>query len=107
MRSRRSTAGVDAATYTPFAAPLAQGTIEWLPDCADQVDNGTYPPDDATLTTHAGGLAHLVAESERLGVNAEMPRLFQSLVDRAVAEGGAAKSYPALVEQFARTAGTA
>ncbi len=48
------TAGVDASTYTPFAVQIAQGTVGWLAGYADQVDTGTYPPDDATLTTHAG-----------------------------------------------------
>ncbi|MBB4929817.1 3-hydroxyisobutyrate dehydrogenase-like beta-hydroxyacid dehydrogenase [Lipingzhangella halophila] len=95
-----ATAGIDASTYTPFAVQMAQGTAGWLEGYADQVDSGTYPPDDATLATHAGGMAHLVEESERLGVNAELPRLFKSLVDRAITAGQAGKSYPALVEQF-------
>ena len=94
------TAGVDAASYTPFAAQLAQETVGWLAGYADQVDGGTYPPDDATLDTHAGGMTHLIEESERLGVNAEIPRLFKALADRAIAAGQGGESYPVLVEQF-------
>ncbi|WP_307849745.1 imine reductase family protein [Qaidamihabitans albus] len=94
------TAGVDASTYTPFAVQMAQGTLGWLAGYADQVDSGTYPPDDATLATHAGGMAHLVEESKRLGVNADLPRLFKALADRAITAGQAGKGYAALVEQF-------
>ncbi|WP_255560899.1 NAD(P)-binding domain-containing protein [Mumia sp. zg.B53] len=97
-----STAGVDAASYTPFAAQLAQETVGWLAGYADQVDRGTYPSDDATLNTHAGGMTHLIEESERLGVNAELPRLFKALVDRAIAAGQGGRSYPVLIEQFAQ-----
>lgn len=94
------TPGVDASTFTPFATQMAQGTVGWLSGYADQVDRGTYPPDDATLATHAGGIAHLVEESERLGVNADLPWLFQSLVARAITAGQAGQSYAALIEQF-------
>ncbi|WP_277207432.1 NAD(P)-dependent oxidoreductase [Isoptericola croceus] len=94
------TAGVDASTYTPFAVQMAEGTVGWLAGYADQVDSGAYPADDATLATHAGAMAHLIQESERLGVNAELPKLFKALADRAITAGQAEESYPALVEQF-------
>ncbi|MEL7977036.1 NAD(P)-binding domain-containing protein [Isoptericola sp. F-RaC21] len=94
------TAGVDASTYSPFAAQMAQGTAGWLAGYADQVDSGTYPPDDATLSTHAGGMAHLIEESERLGINADLPKLFKALVDQAIDAGQAGQSYPVLIEQF-------
>ncbi|ARU51906.1 6-phosphogluconate dehydrogenase [Cellulosimicrobium cellulans] len=94
------TAGVDASTFTPFATQVAQETVGWLSGYADQVDRGSYPPDDATLATHAGGIAHLVRVSEQLGVDAELPRLFQSLVARALAAGQADQSYAALIEQL-------
>ncbi|AYY11640.1 NAD(P)-dependent oxidoreductase [Actinobacteria bacterium YIM 96077] len=100
------TAGIDASTYTSFAVQIAQGTAGWLAGYADQVDSGIYPPDDATLATHAGGMAHLVEESERLGVNAELPRLFKSLVDRAITAGQAEQSYPVLIEQFTQESRT-
>lgn len=100
------TVGVDASTYTPFAAQMAQGTVGWLAGYADQVDSGTYPADDATLTTHAGGIAHLIEESESLGINSELPRLFKALVDRAINAGLAGRSYPVLIEQFTEAART-
>ncbi|WP_280305841.1 NAD(P)-dependent oxidoreductase [Nocardia neocaledoniensis] len=96
------TAGVDASVFTPFATLMAQGTAGWLAGYAEQVDSAKFPPDDATLATHAGGLSHLVEESERLGVNAELPKLFAALVDRAVAAGQEGQSYAALIDQFVR-----
>ncbi len=45
-------------------------------------------------------MTHLIEESESLGVNADLPRLFKTRVDRAIAAGHAGKSYPVLVEQF-------
>ncbi len=101
------TAGVDAAAFTPFATAMAQGTAGWLAGYAAQVDSGKFPPDDATLATHAGGLAHLVEESERLGVNAELPGVFAALVDRAIAAGRAGDSYAALIEEFVQQPGSA
>ncbi|QJW37959.1 NAD(P)-dependent oxidoreductase [Cellulosimicrobium protaetiae] len=96
-----STAGVDASAFTPFAAQVAQETVGWLPGYADQVDRGSFTPDDATIATHAGGIAHLVRVSEELGVDAELPRLFGSVAARAIAAGHADRSYPALIEQLA------
>lgn len=97
-----STAGVDAATFTPFAHQVAAGTADWLAGYAEQIDTGSYPADDATLDTHVGGMAHLIEESEALGVNAELPRLFKALADRAIAAGHGGKSYPVLVEEFGK-----
>lgn len=102
-----STAGVGASAFTPFATQVAQETVGWLPGYADQIDRGSFTPDDATLTTHAGGIAHLVRVSEKLGVDAELPRLFGSVVARAIAAGRAELSYAALIEQLTPSSGAA
>lgn len=99
------TAGVDASTFTPFAHQMAVGTADWLAGYAEQIDAGSYPADDATLDTHAGGMAHLIEERERLGVNAELPRVFKALADRAVAAGRGAQSFPVLVEEYGKRSG--
>ncbi|MDF2805325.1 MAG: 6-phosphogluconate dehydrogenase [Cellulosimicrobium sp.] len=94
------TAGVDASAFAPFAARIAHDTVGWLPGYADQIDRGSFTPDDATLATHAGGIAHLVRVSEKLGVDSELPRLFGSVVARAIAAGQGELSYAALIEQL-------
>lgn len=96
------TAGVDAATFTPFAQQMATGTAEWLAGYAEQIDGDSYPADDATLDTHVGSMDHLIEESEALGVNAELPRLFKALADRAITAGHGGAGYASLIEQFSK-----
>ncbi|MEV6138972.1 nuclear transport factor 2 family protein [Nocardia sp. NPDC051990] len=52
------------------------------------------------METHARSMRHLVEESEAAGVDAELPRLFQAMADRAVAAGHGSEGYPAMVHQF-------
>ncbi|WP_328944810.1 NAD(P)-binding domain-containing protein [Streptomyces sp. NBC_00250] len=96
------TAGVDAATYAPFARQMAAGVAEWLPGYAEQIDSGSFPAEVAALETDARAMAHLVEESEALGVNAELPKLFKAMADRAIAAGHGGEQYPVLIEEFAR-----
>lgn len=96
------TAGVDAATFTPFAQQMATGTAEWLTGYAEQIDSNFYPADDAALDTHARSMEHLIEESEALGVNAELPQLFKTLADRAITTGHGGAGYASLIEQFSK-----
>jgi 3-hydroxyisobutyrate dehydrogenase-like beta-hydroxyacid dehydrogenase len=72
----------------------------WLTAMAEQIDADAYPADDSTIDTHRAAMAHLVEESESLGVDVELPRLIQALADRAVAAGRGGDSYAAMIEQF-------
>jgi 3-hydroxyisobutyrate dehydrogenase-like beta-hydroxyacid dehydrogenase len=94
------TANVSATTFAPLANRMIAVSTEYVTANAAQVDEGKYPGADATMTVHRAGLQHLVEESEHLGVNAEVPRLFKALADRAVADGHAGSSYAAMIEQF-------
>jgi 3-hydroxyisobutyrate dehydrogenase-like beta-hydroxyacid dehydrogenase len=96
------TAGVDAGTFTPFAAGIAAEVCQWLPGYAAQIDSGEYPADDASLDTHAASMAHLIDESRALGVNDELPKLIKDIADRSVAAGHGGHGYPALIEEFAK-----
>ncbi|WP_242891760.1 NAD(P)-dependent oxidoreductase [Actinomadura litoris] len=93
-------AGVDASAFVPIATTGIQTVMGWLSDYARQVDDGVYPAYDSTIDTHVAAMRHLVAESEALGVNAELPRLIQDLAGRAVAAGRGGDGYAALIEQF-------
>ncbi|MBW4716423.1 NAD(P)-dependent oxidoreductase [Saccharothrix obliqua] len=95
-------AGVDAATYTPFAQRLAVGVAGWLPGYATQVDRGSFPAEVATLETDARAMAHLVEECLALGVNAELPELLKAMADRAIAAGHGGEQYPVLIQEFAK-----
>ncbi|MFD7631746.1 NAD(P)-dependent oxidoreductase [Streptomyces sp. NPDC059851] len=100
------TAGVDAATYAQFARRIAAGVAEWLPGYAEQIDAGSYPAEVSALETDARAMAHLVEESEALGVNAELPRLIKALADRSIAAGHGKEQYPVLIAQFTTPAAT-
>lgn len=98
------TAGVDAATYAPFAQQIAAGVAEWLPGCAEQIDKGSFPAEVSALETDARVMAHLIEESEAGGVNAELPK-FKAMADRAIAAGHGGEQYPVLIEEFGRPHG--
>ncbi|WP_425608590.1 NAD(P)-dependent oxidoreductase [Streptomyces albipurpureus] len=94
------TAGVSATAYLPIAQTAIDTVAGWLPGYARQVDSGSYPADDGTIDTHLAAMAHVVEESESLGVNAELPRLLRALAERAATAGHGASGFVALVEQF-------
>lgn len=96
------TAGVDAATYAPFARQIAAGVAEWLPGYAEQIDKGSFPAEVSALETDARAMAHLIEESEAVGVNAELPRLIKAMADRSIAAGHGGEQYPVLIEEFVR-----
>ncbi len=98
------TAGVDAATYAPFAQQIAVGVASWLPGYADQIDKGSFPAEVSALETDARAMAHMVEESEALGVNAELPKLIKAMADRAIAAGHGGEQYPVLIREFERPA---
>ncbi|MFD3529991.1 NAD(P)-dependent oxidoreductase [Streptomyces sp. NPDC058664] len=98
------TAGVDAATYAPFARRIAAGVAAWLPGYAEQIDRGSYPAEVSALDTDARAMAHLIEESEAAGVNAELPKLFKAMADRAIAAGHGGEQYPVLIEEFGKPA---
>ncbi|MGY0070456.1 NAD(P)-dependent oxidoreductase [Streptomyces sp. QTS137] len=96
------TAGVDAATYAPFARQIAAGVAEWLPGYAEQIDSGSFPAEVSALETDARAMAHLIEESEAVGVNAELPKLIKAMADRSIAAGHGGEQYPVLIEEFGK-----
>lgn len=96
------TAGVDAATYAPFAQQIAAGVAEWLPGYAEQIDSGSFPAEVSALETDARAMAHLIEESEAVGVNAELPKLIRAMADRSIAAGHGGEQYPVLIEEFSK-----
>lgn len=94
------TAKVKATTFAPLANTMINVVTEYVTAYAPQIDEGKYPAGDATMTVHQDAMEHLAEESETLGINAEMPRFFKALADRAVADGHADSGYAALIEQF-------
>lgn len=100
------TAGVDAATFAPVANKAIGTMTGWISTYAKQIDDGAYPADDSTIDTHLAAMAHLIHESESLGVNAELPRFLKALTDQAVADGHGGNSYAAMIQQFRKPSGS-
>ncbi|MEH0528739.1 hypothetical protein QBA75_16755 [Streptomyces stelliscabiei] len=98
------TADVKATTFAPPANTMINVVTEYVTVYAPQIDEGTYPAGDATMTVHQDALGHLAEESETLGINAELPRFFKALVDRAAADRHADSGHAALIEQFRKPA---
>ncbi|MEV0176088.1 NAD(P)-binding domain-containing protein [Streptomyces sp. NPDC050803] len=96
------TAGVDAGTFAPFAQQIAAGVAAWLPGYAEQIDSGSFPAEVSALETDARAMAHLIEESEAVGVNAELPKLIKAMADRAIAAGHGGEQYPVLIEEFGK-----
>lgn len=71
------TAGVRAGDFAPLAARMTTVVAGYVTAAAPEVDAGSYPAGDATLTVHQEAMRHLAEESEALGVNAELPRFLQ------------------------------
>lgn len=98
-------AGVDAASFAPVAKAGIETVAGWAEGVALQIDEGTYPPVDATIDTHRAAMDHLIDEAQHLGVSAELPRFIKALADRAVAAGYGSSSYAAMAELLRKPAG--
>ncbi|WP_067827905.1 NAD(P)-dependent oxidoreductase [Actinomadura kijaniata] len=94
------TAGVDASTFAAFTRENIGTIVDWMSGYARQIDDGAYTALDATIEIQLDAMAHLVHESESVGVSADLPRFFKSLGDRAVAEGHGGDGYAAMIELF-------
>jgi 3-hydroxyisobutyrate dehydrogenase-like beta-hydroxyacid dehydrogenase len=93
-------AGAPTEDFLPSALGVLEVVGAWLPDYTRQIETGVYPAFDATLNTHRGGMAHLLAESEALGLRTDVPALLCSLADRAIAAGRGSDGYTALIEEI-------
>ncbi|MEX5635865.1 NAD(P)-dependent oxidoreductase [Parafrankia sp. FMc2] len=96
------TAGVDAATYAPFAQQIATVVATWLPGYAEQIDSGAFPATVSALETDARAMTHLIEESEAVGVDTALPTLIKTMADRSIAAGHGGEQYPVLIEEFGK-----
>lgn len=96
---------IKATTFLPFATGWLTGVGSFLPGIAQQVDEGSYAADDATLETHLSPINHLIHESELRGIDIELPGYTRTLIERAIADGHATDSYARLIEHFKKVPG--
>ncbi|MER7394133.1 NAD(P)-binding domain-containing protein [Streptomyces sp. NPDC000151] len=100
------TAGVKAEEFLPWAHMWLDAIKMFTADYAAQIDagDGKFPANDATLETHLAALKHLVHESEAIGVDAELPKYSEALMERIVAQGHAKNSYASVIKAFRKPA---
>ena len=100
----RKTSAVDISPLVAVipAQQIAVGVADWLPGYAVQVDDGSFATAVSAIETDARAMAHLISESEALGVNSELPKLLKALADRSIAAGHGGEAYPVLIEEFGR-----
>ncbi|GLZ77812.1 3-hydroxyisobutyrate dehydrogenase [Actinorhabdospora filicis] len=96
-------AGVPAADFAAIAERGVGTVASWFAGYAGQVDERSYPDDDASLNTHLAAMDHLVHETGALGLDAGIPRHIKDLADRAVAAGHGGEGYAVLAELLFRS----
>ncbi|MCI3928939.1 NAD(P)-dependent oxidoreductase [Streptomyces sp. AN091965] len=94
--------GADGAKATEFA-PLA---LRWLGGAvggfitryAAQVEEGSYPGDDATVDVQIAAIDHLVHAAADRGVDTALPELLKAFMERTRAAGHGGDSFASVIE---------
>jgi len=92
------TSGVSGAAFMPFAVPMLNEIVSWLPPFADDIDTGSYATDISSLDINKDGIAHIVETSEHLGISADVLRPVQAMIDQRVADGHGRDGLPSLID---------
>jgi 3-hydroxyisobutyrate dehydrogenase-like beta-hydroxyacid dehydrogenase len=97
-------ASIDARTFLPWATSWIDAVKLFATDYAGQIDAGDekYPANDAKIETHFASIEHLLHESQKQGINTELPDFVHDLLNRAIAQGLGENSYAAMIELFQR-----
>lgn len=90
--------GAKASEFTPLAIRWLGTVNHFLTRYAGQVDEGSYPGDDATVDVQIAAIGHLLHAAADRGVNNELPELLKGMMERAAAKGHGADSYASLIE---------
>ncbi|WP_086839169.1 NAD(P)-dependent oxidoreductase [Amycolatopsis kentuckyensis] len=90
-----------ATEFTPVAIRWLGTVNRFLARYAEQVDEGRYPGDDATVDVQVAAIGHLIHAAEARGVDNALPELLKSMMERASAAGHGSDSFASLVEVFA------
>ncbi|MGI5132009.1 NAD(P)-dependent oxidoreductase [Pseudonocardia sp. CA-107938] len=91
-------AGVDAATFLPYATAFSDTLSYYISDTARAFDNGEHPGDAGNAAMMGATADHIVAASREAGIDAALPLAVKSLYDRTVAAGRGKDSWTATIE---------
>jgi 3-hydroxyisobutyrate dehydrogenase-like beta-hydroxyacid dehydrogenase len=80
-------AGVGPAEFAAVATQHMPFVTSLMADHAHQAEEGRFPNDDGTVEVHAAAIEHLVDTSRGHGLRTDVPELFKTLLEGAVADG--------------------
>ena len=91
-------AGVDAATFLPYAAQFSDTLSYYISDTVRAFDNSEHPGEQGNAAMMGATADHIVAASTEAGIDTTLPLAVKSLYDRAIAAGRGKDSWTATIE---------
>ncbi|UBU12592.1 NAD(P)-dependent oxidoreductase [Nonomuraea gerenzanensis] len=91
---------IPAADFLPMATSWLKGVASFLTAYADQIDEGSFTAEDATLETQVPPVRHLIHESRIRGIDATLAEYTERLLTEAIGRGHALDSYARIVDHF-------
>ncbi|MEV6399694.1 NAD(P)-binding domain-containing protein [Streptomyces sp. NPDC051907] len=92
--------GVGAKEFTAIAVRWLTGVAGFMDLYAGQIDDGSYPGDDATIDVQLVAVEHLLHAGRDRGIDGRLPELHRELMAKAAAAGHGGDSYARLIESF-------
>jgi 3-hydroxyisobutyrate dehydrogenase-like beta-hydroxyacid dehydrogenase len=91
-------AGVDAATFLPYATQFSDTLSYYISGTAGAFDRSAHPGGRANAAMMGATADHIVAASTEAGIDAALPLAVKSLYDRTIAAGRGKESWTATIE---------
>ncbi|SHL11002.1 3-hydroxyisobutyrate dehydrogenase [Pseudonocardia thermophila] len=91
-------AGVDAATFFPYAKEFTETLTYYLDGTAEAFDTGEHPGEAASAAMMGATACHIVAASEETGIDPALPAAVKSLYDRTIAAGHGTSGWTAMID---------
>ncbi|WSG69168.1 NAD(P)-binding domain-containing protein [Nonomuraea glycinis] len=91
---------IAATDFLPMATDWLKGVASFLTAYAQQIDEGSFAAEDATLETQIPPVRHLIHESRIRGIDATMAEYTGKLLAEAVDRGHALDSYARIIDHF-------
>ncbi|MFJ5141754.1 NAD(P)-dependent oxidoreductase [Streptomyces sp. NPDC088707] len=92
--------GVPARDFTAVATRWLKTVAWFMTTYAEQIDEGKYPGDDATIDVQVATIGHLLHAGEARGIDNRLPELHLELMRAAVEAGHGGDSYARIIENF-------
>ncbi|WP_282777526.1 NAD(P)-binding domain-containing protein [Nocardia sp. CC201C] len=89
---------VAAQEFTPIAIRWLATVNSFLTRYATQVDEGSYPGDDATVDVQIATIDHVLHEESARGIDTALPELLKSTMLRARESGHGSDSFASVIE---------